>query len=154
MEVCVEGPLLGQSALCGPLLRALPDWFGIEESVLEYERAIDSLPTWVARDVAREAVGFVSVKRHFPESAELYVLGVRPELHRQGVGRAMLDTVEDWLRRESVAYVQVKTRGPSAPDEHYDRTRAFYTALGYAPLEELPTLWNPENPALILIKRL
>jgi len=154
MEVAIEGPLLGQTAACSPVLRALPDWFGIEQSVLDYERAIDTLPTWLARDDAGVTAGFVSVLRHFPESAELYVLGVRPELHRRRIGRAMLEVVEEWLRQDGVVYVQVKTRGPSAPDEHYDRTRAFYDALGYSPLEEMPTLWNLENPALIMIKRL
>ena len=148
----VEGPLLGQSAVCMPVLRALPRWFGIEHALLDYEREIDELPTFLARRAgSEEVVGFVSIKRHFPESAELYVLGVLPSLHRQGVGRAMLACVEDWLRSEGVEYVHLKTRGPSKPDEGYERTRAFYTALGYRPLEELPTLWNEENPALLLV---
>lgn len=153
-RVSIEGPLLGQSASCMPVLRALPHWFGIEDAILGYEREIDELPTFVVRrDGADEIIGFASVKRHFPESAELYVLGVLPTLHRQGVGRAMLARVEDWLRSEGVDYVHLKTRGPSKPDEGYERTRAFYAALGYRPLEELPTLWNEANPALLLVKR-
>ena len=31
--------------------------------------------------------------------------------------------------------------------------RAFYLACGFRPLEEFPTLWGPENPALQLVKR-
>ncbi len=110
------------------VLRALPHWFGVEDAVLGYEREIDALPTFLARRGGyEEVVGFVSVKRRFPESAEIYVLGVLPSLHRQGIGRAMLARVEEWLRSEHVEYVYLKTRGPSKkPDEGYEHTRAFY----------------------------
>jgi len=46
----------------------------------------------------------------------------------------------------------VKTRGPSAPDEPYGRTRAFYRAMGFAALEEFTEIWGPENPALLMAK--
>ena len=44
----VRGPLLGQSAAAERILRALPGWFGIEAALLEYARAADELPTFVA----------------------------------------------------------------------------------------------------------
>ncbi|MDA0365969.1 MAG: GNAT family N-acetyltransferase [Chloroflexi bacterium] len=155
MTVTVEGPLLGQSAVCEPILGALPQWFGVEASNAQYLRDIDVMPTFVARHgTDGGAVGFVTVKRHFAESAELLVLGVLPERHRSGTGRAMLERVEAWLRGRGVRYVQVKTLGPSHADEGYGRTRAFYRALGYDPLEELTELWGADDPALIMIKRL
>lgn len=155
MSVTIEGPLVGQSAVCEPILRALPQWFGIEQSNLQYLRDIETMPTFVARDPPDGgAVGFVTVKRHFAESAELLVLGVLPDRQRTGTGRAMLERAEAWLRGRGVRYLQVKTLGPSHPDEGYRRTRAFYTALGYERLEELTELWGPDDPALIMIKRL
>jgi hypothetical protein len=48
--------------------------------------------------------------------------------------------------------LQVKTLSASRPDPGYDKTRAFYLAFGFRPLEEFPTLWYPSNPALQLIK--
>src|SRR5690606_20495790 len=63
-RVPIEGPLLGQSAACMPVLRALPRWFGIEDALLDYEREIDELPTFLTRRTgSEEVVGFVSVKR-------------------------------------------------------------------------------------------
>jgi hypothetical protein len=47
----------------------------------------------------------------------------------------------------------VKTLGASRESEHYARTRRFYEARGFVPLEEFPNLW-PGNPALQLVKRL
>jgi hypothetical protein len=35
-----------------------------------------------------------------------------------------------------------------------DRTRAFYLAMGFLPLQEMPDLWDAENPALLLVRPL
>jgi ribosomal protein S18 acetylase RimI-like enzyme len=99
-------------------------------------------------------IGFVSLKQHNPSSAEVYVMGVKPEMHRQGVGRALIDQAQAWLKRQGIDYLQVKTLGPSHPDESYARTRAFYGAMGFKPLEEFKQLWNEQNPCLIMVKRL
>ena len=57
------------------------------------------------------------------------------------------------MRADGVRLLEVKTQGPSRPDEHYAATLAFYRALGYEPLEELLDYW-PGNPCLILVKAL
>jgi len=150
----IIGPLLGQAAACEPILRSLPDWFGIEEAIVAYVNEIDALPTFLALDQEERAVGFMSVKQHFPHAAELYVLGVRPEWHGRGMGRALLARVEAYLRDLGVEYLQVKTLAPSHPDPNYARTRRFYEAVGFRPLEVLPDLWGEHNPCLIMIKKL
>ena len=61
---------------------------------------------------------------------------------------------EAWLREQAVEYLQVKTLGPSREDAGYARTRAFYIALNFRPLEELKQLWDEHNPCLIMVKRL
>ena len=40
----IKGPLFGQSELCEPILRALPDWFGIEEATRQYVVDMAILP--------------------------------------------------------------------------------------------------------------
>lgn len=151
--IAVEGPLLGQSALCAPILEALPEWFGIPEANAQYVRDIELLPTFLARE-GNEVVGFLTIKQHYPESAEVLVMGVRPDHHHAGAGRALLEAAESWLRFEGVTFLQVKTRGPSSPDPFYERTRAFYRAVGFARLEEMLTLWSEDDAALVLVKTL
>jgi GNAT superfamily N-acetyltransferase len=137
-----------RSLLCESILRELPEWFGIEEATAAYIRDVADLPTFgVGGD------GFLSLKLHGPKAAEVYVMGVRPSCHRRGLGTALLASAEDYLRARGVEYLQVKTLGPSDPDEGYARTRRFYEARGFVPLEELHDLWD-QNPALILVKRL
>ncbi len=149
----VEGPLLGQSAVCGPILRALPEWFGVEEATAQYIRDVDELPTFVAWDEGR-AVGFMTVKQHFPQAAELHVLGVLPDMHHRGVGRALFSSVEAYLHQQGVEYLQVKTLSSAHPDKGYAKTRLFYEAMGFRPLEEFPTLWDEANPCLLMVKKL
>ena len=153
MEFIFKRPSHGQSAACMPILRALPDWFGIEEALVHYAAEIESLPTIIACDDGHN-IGFVSLKKHNPLAAEIYVMGVVPGRHHQGVGRELLHHAEKWLKTQGVTYLQVKTLGPSHPDKNYAQTRAFYEAMGFVPLEEFKQIWNEENPCLVMIKQL
>ena len=97
-------------------------------------------------------VGFLTLVRHSPYAAEIYVMGVLPQYHRHGIGRQLLAQAERTLAAEGVEYLQVKTLSANKADEGYKRTRAFYLASGFRPLEELPNLWGAENPAVQMIK--
>ncbi len=55
--------------------------------------------------------------------------------------------------RRAMAYLSVKTLGPSRPDAHYAGTRKFYEAMGFLPIEET-SLWGESNPCLIMVKHL
>jgi coenzyme F420-0:L-glutamate ligase / coenzyme F420-1:gamma-L-glutamate ligase len=130
------------------VLRDLPEWFGIEESIRAYVDGAGELPTFAVEP----DVGFLALKQHTPRAAELYVMGVRREHHRRGIGRALVAEAESWCRAHGIRYLQVKTLGPSRPSRGFGATRAFYEALGFVPLEELHGLWSDDNPALILVK--
>jgi GNAT superfamily N-acetyltransferase len=164
-EVVVRGPLRGQGAACEAVLRALPDWFGIETSIVQYVKDVDGLPTFVAVETTAEApssahgtparervVGLFALTLHSSVAAEIHVMGVLQERHRSGVGSALLAAAEGWLRAQSVRFLTVKTLSAAHPDPGYAGTRAFYTAVGFAPLMELPDLWDPGNPCLVMVK--
>jgi ribosomal protein S18 acetylase RimI-like enzyme len=143
----------GGGATCAEILATVPHWFGIAEANEQYRRVADRCPTLVAME-GRQNVGFVTIVRHSPHAAELQVMAVRPELHRKGIGRTLIATAEDRLRSEGVEFLQVKTLSASADDKPYLETLAFYTALGFRVLEEMPSLWDADNPAVLLIKHL
>jgi len=153
MDFIIEGPLQNQSSVCVSILRALPDWFGIEQAIQDYQREIEALPTFLARS-GGNVTGFLSLKQHNPFSAEIYMMGVRPEAQRGGIGQALVEAAEAHARDLGVEYMQVKTLGPSRPDKGYAGTLAFYAAMGFRPLEEFPQIWGENNPCLILVKSL
>ena len=66
----------------------------------------------------------------------------------------MLAAAEEWLCDQGVEYLQVKTLSAAHSDLNYARTRLFYEAVGFRALEEMPELWDPSNPCLIMVKRL
>ena len=80
-------------------------------------------------------------------------MGVRRERHGEGLGTAVLEAGEAYLRDRGVEHLQVKTLGPSHPDAGYERTRGFYEARGFVPLEELHDL-RDTNPCRLRVKRL
>jgi hypothetical protein len=70
--ILIQGPFTNLGDLCEPVLRSLPEWFGIEEAI----------------------------------SQDVYV-----------------------------------------------RTRRFYLAMGFRPMEEFTQIWDASNPCLIMIKK-
>jgi GNAT superfamily N-acetyltransferase len=142
-----------RARLCGAILRSLPEWFGIESAIEEYVREVRGLPA-LGAELDGEEAGFLALKLHSPHAAEIYVMGVRREVHGRGVGTALIGAAEAMLRSRSIEYLQVKTLGPSRPSEHYARTRRFYEVKGFRRLEELHGLWSEGNPTLVLVKRL
>ena len=143
------------------ILRRLPAWFGIESSNAEYVAAARTLPTYLAWPGAdsrpsseRSPLAVLLLDRHFPQTAEIHLMAVHPSAHRRGAGRALVEAVERDLRSEgSARLLEVKTLGPSHPDPGYAKTRLFYEAMGFIPVEELLDLW-PGNPCLLMVKAL
>jgi GNAT superfamily N-acetyltransferase len=142
----------GEAPLCEQIMRSLPEWCGIEEAIVSYALDLVAMETWVA---AREGgiQGFITLRRHNPHSGEIQVLAVRREWHRKGIGRLLVRELEDRLIRDGMAYLQVKTLGPSRESAPYAATRAFYGSLGFVPLEE-NRLWGEVNPCQVFVRHL
>ena len=149
----IRGPLSGQGTRAEGILRALPGWFGIEQAIVDYARAADALPTFVA-DRGEETVGFLTLKPTSAHAIEVHVMAVLPGEHRRGVGRALVERAAVYARGEGFTLLHVKTLAPSDPDPSYAATRVFYAAVGFMPLEEPPQVWGPENPCLLMVKAL
>ena len=143
----------GSGLLCSEILALLPEWLGIPEANADYAAVADRSATVVASHDSTD-IGFLTLVKHFEFAAEVYVMAVRPQWHRHGVGKLLLERAEQELASQGVEFVQVKTRSSTAPNPGYAKTRAFYLARGFRPLEEFPTLWGEADPALQLIKTL
>ncbi|MAH04840.1 MAG: GNAT family N-acetyltransferase [Pseudomonadota bacterium] len=143
----------GSVESCEAILRALPDWFGLEHAIVEYVETMQSYPILKAVK-GDEVIGFTSVKKHNPSSAELYVMGVLPNYHRQGIGREMVKAIETRLRAVGISFLQVKTLDASRANDAYDKTRMFYASQDFVPLEVFPTLWGENNPCVQMVKAL
>ncbi len=153
LALLIEPLAVEHASSCEAILRGLPEWFAIEESIRSYVESLRHSPGFIARDEDR-LIGFLAITEHNPVAAEILVMGVLPEFHRQGVGRSLLAHAESWLRSRGTCLLHVKSRGPSAPDSFYAQTRKFYGAMGFRPLFETTAFWGEQNPTLVLVKPL
>ncbi len=142
-------------AACAAILERLPQWFGIAVANAAYVESLGRLPAFVAvRAEPHTVVGFIAIEQHSPTAAEISVMGVDPDLHRRGIGHALVLAAEARCHADEVEWLHVKTRGPSTYDDDYERTRRFYRAEGFAELYESLSEWGEQNAALVLVKHL
>ena len=140
-----------KSGICNAILRALPSWFGIEPAIVDYSEKVKNMPFYVAYD-KNKPIGFVAIKVHNPYTAEVCVMGILKEYHRQGIGKKLIEQCEAYCKKNMIEFLTVKTLDESAESESYDKTRLFYQSVGFRPLEVFPLLWDKDNPCLFLAK--
>lgn len=136
------------------ILRTLPDWFGNEEAISEYVAAVSDLPSWAAVDHNGNCLGFVAVKIHYGHTGDIYVLGILPQYHGQGIGTQLMEAADKYFAQQGCRYVIVKTLSDLVECERYERTRQFYLRVGFEPLISLTEMWDEDNPCLLMIKQL
>lgn len=139
------------ATVCEEIGRALPDWFGIEEGLLDLRRAAETQFGFVAT-VSGEVIGFVTLERHFPEAWEITWMAVAPDHHRRGIGRMLIHAALDACRVGDVSFLLVKTLADAHPSPEYAQTRAFYLQMGFLRLQAFPDLWGTHNPCLMLAR--
>ncbi|MBD5162002.1 MAG: GNAT family N-acetyltransferase [Oscillibacter sp.] len=138
-----------RAAIARQILEKLPDWFGIPESREAYICESRTQPFWA--DIEGGAArGFLALKETSPHTAELAVMGVLPQYHRRGIGRALFEAFRQYARTEGYAFLQVKTVREGCYAS-YNGTNAFYKSLGFRELECFPTLWDEENPCQVYV---
>ncbi|WP_294322631.1 GNAT family acetyltransferase [uncultured Sphingomonas sp.] len=90
----------------------------------DFARALNGATSTIL--VARQGEGTVGsvMVGHDGHRGWLYYLAVRPDLREQGIGAALFDAAEHWLRIRSVPKVQLMVR------EDNDAALAFYDRIG------------------------
>jgi len=142
-----------KSIICEEILNALPNWFGIPESIADYVIGVKDKPFYGVFD-GEIAIGFVSIKVHGPHTAEIYVMGILENYHRKGIGRRIVQICEKYCRTHGMEFLTVKTLDEKNPDVYYKKTRLFYEVMGFKALEVFPLLWDECNPCLFLAKHI
>ena len=142
-----------KSAITEKILRQLPEWFGLEASILEYIQNVKKKLFFAVYD-GEMAVGFICISYHNVFTAELYLTGILKKYHRKGIGKELVAIAEKKLVEKGFIMFMVKTLGESVDCEEYNRTRYFYRSVGFYPLEEFTQIWDEENPCLIMAKSL
>lgn len=134
------------------ILGALPDWFGVPESIERYAAESTMQPCFAAIVDDRPA-GFLLLKRTGADTVEIAVMGILKEYHRRGVGRQLFEAARDYAVQAGYSFMQVKTVRMGLYPE-YDDTNRFYLALGFKEFEVIPEIWDAKNPCQIYVMAL
>jgi len=112
------------------LAEALPDWF--DEDARKRSIPIDiRIHRGFAALEQDRLIGFVTFTSEYG-FGRISWIGVDPKSHRKGIGRKLVDAVEQAMRQAGVKEVRVETVGWSEPPhEPYAKTLLFYEALGF-----------------------
>ena len=141
---------------CDAVVLTLPYHFGDEGGRAECARAVRTQEGLVAVEEG-EVLGFLTLARYDPRSAEITWMAVRADRRRHGIGRRLIERAVENLSRDGVELLSLLTVSDSEPDERESDdcadTRAFYRALGFVPLREL-ALESWDERAVILARPL
>ncbi len=86
---------------------------------------------FLVAEIASAVIGFAAMNTALspgPPAKTGIISGVAiaPQYQRQGVGRRLVESAEDWFRSQGASYVRVTTSSHRAGTAH-----RFYRALGY-----------------------
>ena len=140
-----------KSTICDRTLRSLPSWYANEAVIIDYIERVKEMPFYAAYD-DEKPVGFVAIKIHNAYTAEVCVMGLAKEYHRQGIGKKLIRCCEDYCLDKKMDFLTVKTLDGSARSKSYEKTRLFYLSMGFKPLEMFPLCWDKDNPCLFMVK--
>lgn len=110
---------------------------------------------YVAEDGDR-VVGFLTIQNVGDRIAEITWMGVPRDLHRRGIGSALVEAAAGAMEDEGYRALQVRTLADTVDYPPYDGTRDFYQALGFELREVIDPYpgWAPGNPCALYRKAL
>lgn len=149
-------------------------WPTLESGLEEVRASLDEgYISLVARNEAGEIVGWISGEYQYGRVWELLVLAVRVDSQRQGVGRALVETLETLVREQGALTLMLGSDDEddmtslSGVDLYEDTWRhvasirnlrghpySFYEKLGYKIVGVVPDANGWGRPDILMAKRL
>ena len=83
----------------------------------------------------------------------MYFIAVRPESHGGGLGRSLIEFIEEQLRALGEEEARVLLVETSDTDQ-YERTRRFYTEYGFEEEARIRDYYGPGDAKVVFWKRL
>lgn len=141
-----------KSQITKNILTQLPDWFGMPEGIEEYSKNCRDMVFW-AYAVEDKIVGFLALGETSPYTLEINVMGVTMDNHGKGIGKELYNVGYEYGKNNNYAFLQVKTVKEGTYEE-YDKTIAFYKAVGFREFECITQIWDEANPCQIFVKHI
>lgn len=131
-----------------------PDEIIVAEEVLdEYLRnGTRSGYNVIVAEVGSSIVGYICFG-HTPLTVatwDVYWLAISPDFQRKGIGRTLLNSAEEEIKKAKGKMIIVETS--SRPE--YDKAKRLYASHGYQLICQIPNFYALGDDKLVFIKRL
>ncbi|HLI07807.1 MAG TPA: GNAT family N-acetyltransferase [Ktedonobacteraceae bacterium] len=140
---------------CDQIILSLPHHFGYESGRAACAQEVRTGKGWVVT-LDGHVVGFLTVQDYFNTTAEITWMAVHAQHRGQGIGKRLIQRLRQEMKARGYRLLLVSTlassydEGPT--EDGYARTRAFYQAVGFLPVREVPLYWGEgSDPALLLV---
>ncbi len=110
------------------IAKALPKWF-TPKGVKGIRRACKVQDGYVAIH-ANNVIGFL-LYRKWKSTADIKWMGILTNYHRKGIGKRLVQSLENHLEKSKITKIKVSTVAPSVKYEPYNKTRKFYKGVGF-----------------------
>ena len=100
--------------------------------------------------VARRShsIGGFAIMHYQKHEAHLNLLAVCPTCQRTGIGRGLVEWLEDSARVAGIGHIHLEVRANNST------AQAFYRSLGYAEVDFMPRYYNGRETAIKMIHNL
>jgi GNAT superfamily N-acetyltransferase len=129
MQVTLRSLTTEDAPAIAALAESLPQWFNRDVSGLACAEAA-RCPGVAAVGADGALLGLV-IWEHLATDTDIKWIMVAPELHRQGIGRKLMERAIAEAKTAGMIRLIVSTVAPTVDYEPYARSRAFYEALGF-----------------------
>lgn len=135
---------------CQSITATLPEWFGIPEANERYAKGVRERLA-LGYMLSETCAGLLSLEFPFSNTANIYWMGVKKEVHGLGIGQSLLQSAERLCIERNIYSLTVETLSPKEKDPNYLKTYEFYLSKGFKPLFELHT-YSPDFQMVYLSK--
>ena len=129
--------------------KILSKWF-TKQAITNIKRACNKQNGFVALD-NNKIVGFL-LYRKWKETAIITWMGILPNYQGEGIGRNLLKSLENKLKKYGVRKLKVSTLAPTTKYKPYEKTRKFYLKTGFKKYKIDKKFYPDGSDRLVLLK--
>lgn len=124
----------------------------LDDMISDYFNNPETEEVWFTsvQDNKPTSIGYCAPEKLTDRTFNLYAIGVQTNLQRQGIGKEMMNFIEEYLRSRGNRVLIVETS--SMPE--FNLTRAFYHKIGYTQEAIIRDFWKEGDDKVIFWKKL
>lgn len=116
--------------LCRSITKDLPEYFGLPECNETYAKGVREHINFAIK-YKGAFVGLLSLAFPYPNSGQIYWMGILKQHQGQGLGHLLIHAAVDFAKLKGAQQLTVETLSKKTSDEKYLKTYRFYVTIHF-----------------------